>query len=212
MKSLCFEKKGRRKKTTGLSSFRKQANCEIIEKVCQSRAGAQREPQDSQARLWSSTEPWRAAQGGNPRNSRPGKRNKKEDRREMSKKISFSHPFFLCLSRFSSLKYVLKRPFLPHFVELHWKRSIVNKILSSSSPLRWVTKTYRGVAERGDVTSCPHLRTPRLKTSTLTLYHHPPLPHYHESDKRKPRESVSRFPFCFFFFKVRKGLNDLTMG
>jgi len=68
MKSLCFEKEGRRKKTTGPSSFKKQANCEIIEKVCQSRAGTQRELQDSQALLWLSTKPWRVAQGGNTRN------------------------------------------------------------------------------------------------------------------------------------------------
>lgn len=145
MKSLCFEKEGRRKKTTGLSSFRKQGNCEIIEKVCQSRAGAQREPQDSQARLWSSTEPWRAAQGDNPGNSRPGKRNKKR-RQEGNEQenLFFSLLFPQSFAFFPTLNMCWKDLFLPHFVELHWKRSDINKILSSSSPLRWVTKTYWG--------------------------------------------------------------------
>lgn len=31
---------------------------------------------------------------------------------------------------------------LPHFVEPYSKRLVINKIFSSSSPLRWVTKTY----------------------------------------------------------------------
>lgn len=135
---------------------------------------------------------------GQPKKFKTWEKEQKRRQEGNEQENLFFSLLFLCLLLFSCLKYVLKRPFLPHFVELHWKRSIINKILSSSSPLRWVTKTYRGRWGGGNVTSCPHLRTPHLITSALTLYH-PPPPHYYESDKRKPRESVSRFPFCFFF-------------
>lgn len=208
-KACVLKRRAEGKKTTGLSSFRKQANCEIIEKVCQSRAGAQREPQDSQALLLSSTEPWRAAQGGNPRNSRPGKRNKKRRQEGNEQENLFSHSFSLSLLLFSSFKCVLKGPFWPYFVELHWKCSVINKILSTSSPLRWVTKTYWGW-RRG-------VMSPAAPTYELLVLQ--PVPSPFNSPPRLPwvwqKETPVRVSLAFhsaFFFKVRKGFNDLTMG
>lgn len=121
MKSLCFEKEGRRKKTTEPSSFKKQANCEIIEKVCQSRAGAQQELQDSQALLRSSTEPWRAAQGAAQEIKDLGK-GIKEDRREKEQENLFFSLSLCSVFHFYLLLYLrLKKTILLHFVQPHSK-------------------------------------------------------------------------------------------
>lgn len=153
---------------------------------------------------------------GQPKKLKTWEKEQKEDRRKGAGKSLFLTLSLLSLSLFFCFKFVFKGTILPHFVELHSKRLVINKILPSSSPLRWATKTYLGgggvCAANGS--ACPHQWNPPSYNQHLhpVLPPHPPPPPYHESDKRKPRESVSLFPFCLFFFKVRKGLNDLTMG
>lgn len=145
---------------------------------------------------------------GQPKKLKTWEKEQKEDRRKGAEKSLFLTLFAQSFTLFC-LKFVMEGTILPHFVEPYWNCLIINKILSSSSPLRWVTKTYLG--KQPLEAPAPTIQTPHLITSTFTLYSLPPPPPYHESDKREPRESVSLFPFCLFS-KVRKGLNDLTMG
>ena len=133
---------------------------------------------------------------GQPKKLKTWEKEQKEDRRKGAEKSLFLTPFARSFTLFC-FKSVMEGTILPHFVEPYWKCLVINKILSSSSPLRWVTKTYWGGGGGAAFPPPPPppilYPAPSACAGSLLL-----LPHT-KSDKREPRESVSLCLFCLFF-------------